>query len=306
MKAGPSICEGVVALLGHPVFHSLSPQMQNAAFLASGIPYCYIAFDVRPGLLAAAVAGMKALGFRGANVTIPHKVEVMNHLDEVEATAAEIGAVNTIVVGTHGKLVGYNTDAAGLLEALRCDTSFDSRDKSALILGAGGAARACAFALASAGVRNVVIVNRSLANAVSLEKALRKAYPACEVSTIVSTPESEMTSLVPFTTLEQAHLVINATPLGLWPEWTGQSPLRRDYLRLLPEDCVVVDLVYRPARTRLLEDAAGRGLRTVSGLSILLHQGALAFELWTGKPAPLDVMRAAIDHQRPVSEVNEE
>lgn len=328
MKIGARgrVFEGVVALLGHPVLHSVSPQMQNAAFWASGIPYCYIAFDVKPDLLGSAVEGMKALGFRGANVTIPHKVEIMKHLDEVDTASAQIGAVNTIVADADGRLIGYNTDASGFLEALKSDASFDPCGKNALIFGAGGAARACCFALASAGIEGITIVNRSSVNALSLENALRKAYPTCRVFTIALETEGQtdyapnrvasgiplvgpksqsgvtggagtVSPIPPFprNILEKLDLVVNATPLGLWPEWAGQTPLPRDYLGMVPTECVVADLVYRPVRTPLLKDAARRGLRTVSGLSVLLYQGALAFRLWTAKPAPLDVMKAALD-----------
>ncbi|HHY38359.1 MAG TPA: shikimate dehydrogenase [Clostridia bacterium] len=342
IEAKVCVFEGVVALLGHPVLHSLSPQMQNAAFRASGIPYRYIAFDVKPELLASAVEGMRALGFRGANVTIPHKVEIVKHLDEIDAVAAQIGAVNTIVVDADGRLIGYNTDAGGLLEALKSDASFDPRGKNALIFGAGGAARACCFALASAGIDGITIVNRSSVNALSLANALRKAHPDCKVSTIALESEGQadcaphgatygsgimknaskqengmsdgtgttgLTSPIPHAVLEKLDLVINATPLGLWPEWAGQSPLPRDRLGAVPAECVVVDLVYRPVRTPLLKYAARRGLLTVSGLSILLHQGALAFRLWTAKPAPLDVMKAALNaalgSEEPFSELGE-
>jgi shikimate dehydrogenase len=290
-------CESIVALLGHPIAHSLSPVMQNAGFRALGLPYRYVAFDVKSSVLPMAVAGLKGLGFAGANVTIPHKVEVMNYLDTVDGHAKEMGAVNTIVLEKDGRLSGYNTDAPGLLNALEQDASFCPAGKSALIFGAGGAARAATFALASAGLVSLTIVNRTIDNARSLKDAVAKAYPSCRTSIKTSLSEKgsgqELLLSIP-------DLIINATPLGMWPDRLEKSPLSLedlstlDDLCILAEQCVVVDLVYQPSVTKFLDTMIKRGARAVSGLSVLLHQGAIAFTLWTGKPAPIEAMKISI------------
>lgn len=268
---------GLVALLGHPVQHSLSPLMHNAAFAAGGQNLVYLAFDVKPGDLAAALAGLKALGFRGANVTVPHKEAVIPYLDAVDPVAARIGAVNTIV-NEDRCLKGYNTDGSGFLRSLE-EAGFDPAGKRAVILGAGGAARAVAFALAAAGCGSLVLANRTPERATELAGALAGASLPAPV--VYRLGDAGMRSEV-----EAADLVLNTTSLGMWPR-VEETPLPPDWFR--PGQWVY-DLVYNPLETKFLASARRRGCRVISGLDMLLYQGAAAFTLWTGREAPVAVM----------------
>lgn len=271
---------GVVALLGYPVEHSLSPQMQNAAFSAAGLDLVYLAFAVHPNGLAAAVQGCRALGLRGANVTVPHKQAVIGHLDEVESLAALIGAVNT-VVNNAGRLKGYNTDSSGFLRSLE-EQGFNPQGKRAVILGAGGAARAVAFALADAGCACLTIANRNLERAEALAASLTIYGTSSEVCSLRSAGLASK--------LAGVELVVNAASIGMWPH-LETMPLSAEWLRA---GQWVYDLVYNPRDTKLLQAARQRGCRTLSGLSMLLYQGAEAFTLWTGETPPLAAMRQAL------------
>lgn len=271
---------GLVALIGCPVEHSLSPLMQNAAFAAAGLDLVYLAFTVTPSGLPAALAGLKALGFRGANVTVPHKEAVIKYLDAIDPGAARIGAINTIVVD-NGRLTGYNTDASGFLLSLQ-DAGFDPVGKKAVILGAGGAARAVAFALAGAGCTGLTIANRTLERAGHLGAAL------AGLSVPVKACALEEKELRP--RVEEADLVVNATSAGMAPK-EEVVPLPSTWLHA---GQWVYDLVYNPLETKFLQDARQRGCRVISGLGMLLYQGAAAFTLWTGKPAPVEVMDEAL------------
>ncbi|WP_258359266.1 shikimate dehydrogenase [Moorella sulfitireducens (nom. illeg.)] len=268
---------GLVALIGYPVGHSLSPLMQNAAFASAGLDLVYLAFAVAPPDLPAALAGLKALGFMGANVTVPHKEAVIKYLDAVEPIAARIGAVNTIV-NKDGRLTGYNTDAGGFLRSLR-EAGFDPAGKQAVILGAGGAARAVAFALAGAGCAALTIANRTLEKAGCLAAeltGLKVPVGACNLQ------EEELRPRI-----EGADLVVNATSAGMAPA-VEAVPLPAAWLNSRQW---VYDLVYNPLETKFLRQARQRGCRVISGLGMLLYQGAAAFTLWTGKTAPVEVMR---------------
>ncbi|OIQ60227.1 shikimate dehydrogenase [Neomoorella thermoacetica] len=268
---------GLVALLGHPVQHSLSPLMHNAAFAAGGQNLVYLAFDVEQGDLVAALAGLKALGFRGANVTVPHKEAVIPYLDAVDPVAARIGAVNTIV-NEDRCLKGYNTDGSGFLRSLE-EAGFHPAGKRAVILGAGGAARAVAFALATAGCGSLVLANRTPERATELAGALAGAGLPAPV--VYRLGDAGMRSEV-----EAADLVLNTTSLGMWPR-VEETPLPPDWFR--PGQWVY-DLVYNPLETKFLASARRRGCRVISGLDMLLYQGAAAFTLWTGREAPVAVM----------------
>ncbi|HHV62746.1 MAG TPA: shikimate dehydrogenase [Firmicutes bacterium] len=283
-----------IGIIGHPIGHSLSPIMHNAAFKHLKLDICYLAFDVMPGDLGDAVRGLKALGFLGANVTIPYKVEVARYLDELASEASAIGAVNTIVVKPEGLLVGYNTDAAGFLRALKYDADFEARGKRAVILGAGGAARACVYALASGGAREIVILNRTPERAEKLAEDMRRHFSGAPGEEIAFR-SGDLSSLPggPFVeVVAGADLLVNATSLGMWPESDALSPLPESVP--LASTTVICDLVYRPVATRFIKFGQSRGARVVSGLSVLLHQGALSFRMWTGVDAPLNVMREAL------------
>jgi shikimate dehydrogenase len=263
----------LVGVIGWPVAHSLSPAIHNAAFASLGLDWVYVPLPVAPGSLRAAADGLVSLGFRGANVTMPHKTESADLADDLAEEARQLRAVNTFVV-TGERLHGHNTDAPGFDRFLRRDVGFDPRGRSALVFGAGGAARAAAFALASSGVGGLSVAVREAARAAELLEAVEGT--------------SVRPSVVAFDDAENmsADLVVNATPLGA----DGQTapPLPR-----LAPGVVVIDLLYRPAITPLQAAARAAGAEAHGGLGLLLHQAALSFELWTGTPAPLEVMSAA-------------
>jgi shikimate dehydrogenase len=262
----------LAGVIGWPARHSLSPVIHNAAFEALGLDWAYVPLPVPPDQLAAALAGLRALGFAGANVTMPHKTEAAERIADLSDDAGLLRAVNTIVVGPEG-LAGHNTDAPGFDRFLRRDAGFDPTGRSALLLGAGGVARACALALARGGLA-------------SLEVAVREAARASELRAVLEGLGTAVT-VVPFDGAERSRvdLVINATPLGA----RGESlPLPA-----LGPEVLVVDLLYRPSVTPLQAVARAAGARAFGGLGLLLHQAALSFELWTGQTPSLEVMSAA-------------
>ncbi|MEA2705011.1 MAG: shikimate dehydrogenase [Actinomycetota bacterium] len=269
----------LAAVIGSPVRHSRSPAIHNAAFRALGLDWVYLAFEVAPGEVADALGGMRALGIAGLSVTIPHKEAAAAVVDELSATARALGAANTIVVHEDGVLFGENTDAAGFLASLG-DAGVDPRGQRCVVRGAGGAARAVVWALAVAGADEVAVVPGRHAS-----RAEATARLAGVVGRVGDSSD-----------VGAARIVVNATPLGMAQ---GSSPVQPRGAADLPFDPeslgpgqVVVDLVPSPT-TALLEAAAARGAAVVDGLGMLVHQGALAFQLWTGREAPFDVMRAA-------------
>lgn len=278
----------VFCVLGHPVSHSLSPAMQNRALEAMGLDGVYVAFEVAPEQLAEAVRGLAALGVRGANVTIPHKEAILPLLDRLTPEAALIGAVNT-VVPEGGALVGYNTDAPGFLQALRA-AGGEPAGARVLVLGAGGSARAVGVALARAGA-SLTVANRTVSRGAALAALLNERVCAgCAASVAWSLPALEGASA-------DADILVNTTSLGLFPDVTAMPELPHDVLR---PGLLVMDLIYNPWETRLLAQARARGCRTANGAGMLAWQGALALELWTGRPAPADQMEQVIrDHLAP-------
>jgi shikimate dehydrogenase len=276
----------LVGLMGWPVEHSLSPAMHNAAFAALGLDWAYVPLPVPPDRLGEAVRGLVALGFAGANVTVPHKEAVVPFLDRLTPAAQAIGAVNTILVGPGGELTGDNTDAAGFLADLRAE-GVEPSGRRPLILGAGGAARAVAYALSQAGAELVAIAARNLAKAQRLADGLRaatgKAFLAARL------PE-DLPDLA-----READLIVNATTVGMAPHQADASPWPQD-VPLRPA-WIIYDLVYVPAETLLLRRARAAGARGIGGLGMLVQQGAAAFRLWTGVEPPLAVMRQACEER---------
>jgi shikimate dehydrogenase len=254
-------------LIGNPVAHSLSPVMHNQAFAATGYNGVYLSFRVTDP--AAAIKGIRALNFKGVSVTLPHKVAVMEYLDEVDKTAVRIGAVNTIV-NNQGRLIGYNTDGQGALHALRARTSI--KEKSVALIGAGGAARAIGFGLVAAG-GHVTILSRSRTSGERLAADLQAEF-------------------LPLYAWQQDRyeILINATPVGMHPE-TDATPIPKEELS---ENMVVMDIVYNPLDTQLLKEAAAKKCQTINGVAMFVFQGAHQFELWTGQKAPVDVMQNAV------------
>lgn len=265
-------------VFGDPIRHSRSPVMLNRAFREKGINAAYAAFHVKPQELGAAVAGLRALGFRGANITIPHKVEVMQYLDAIDEGARVAGAVNTIV-NDDGKLTGYNTDGIGYVRSLKEETGIALSGAKVLMIGAGGAARGVAYALAQEGAQRIYIANRTVERAVELASTIGAFTEAAGLKT-------EDAGDV----MSEVALVVNTTSVGMSPK-VEETPLPAE---LLHEGLLVSDLIYNPRVTRLMQDAEQAGARTHGGMGMFIHQGACAFELWTGQPAPVEAMREVV------------
>jgi len=269
-------------VLGNPVEHSLSPAIHNAAFQKLGLNFVYLAFRVED--LAGAIRGIRALGnVRGFSVTIPHKVAVISYLDEVETTAKHIGSVNTIVA-ENGKLTGYNTDASGALRALQ-EAGVSLKGQKVLMLGSGGAARAIAFALgADAGVAALTILGVDEQERRGLVKDLR-------AKTSLQVEDGPISQETLRRSLKDSQIVLHCTPVGMHPQVNETSVPGS----LLTPDLTVMDIVYNPLETRLLREAKEAGCRTIRGLEMFLNQAIAQFELWTGQPAPADVMRTVME-----------
>jgi shikimate dehydrogenase len=268
-----------VGLIGWPVEHSVSPAMHNAAFEALGLDWRYDLLPVRPGELGRDLRELVEQGYRGFNVTVPHKVEALGLAQNVDAAAKVIGAANTLTVREGGDLWAVNTDAPGLWRDLN-ERAVAQPPADALILGTGGSARAVAYALLTGGWR-VHVLSRELERA---EAFAREFEP---VGTIAPLQRRNLPSLV-----AESALIVNCTPVGMWPHadaspWPDEAPI--------PSASTVYDLVYNPPRTVLMAQAEVAGARAIGGLGTLVWQGALAFELWTGQEPPLDVMRAAAE-----------
>jgi shikimate dehydrogenase len=273
----------VCGIIGDPIEHSLSPAMQNAAFAELNLDYVYVPLRLPRGAAAMGAEAMRALGLRGLNVTVPHKVDIMGFLDSIDPQARRIGAVNTIV-NERGRLVGYNTDAAGFMQGLASHNIGVSK-ADVVMIGAGGAARAVAFSLSEGGA-NITILNRDTERAESLAREVSAAEgPVVSHGALT---DAELESRLP-----GATLLVNATSIGMHPA-VEVSPCPRHLLR---RDLAVYDIVYNPRETLLLRDAAECGAVAVNGVEMLVGQGARAFELWTGLPAPVALMRAVVTEE---------
>ena len=285
------------AVLGHPIKHSASPALQNAGLAALGLNWRYLAFDVPPVLLRDALAGAKAMRFVGLNLTVPHKLLACDMVDTLDESAATWGAVNTIrfeaqdgagawvplhclggVLPGEVRARGFNTDADALVRSLRQSLGLELAGMKVLLLGAGGAGRVAALKLATERVAHLFLVNRTQAKAEALAEEIRRRCPPAAVT--VGYPASRV------------DLVLNATSLGLGTE----DPAPFDAAQFsLSSAGAAYDMIYRPAETRFLRDAKAAGCRTANGLGMLLYQGAQALEIWTGRPAPVEVMRRALE-----------
>lgn len=266
----------VVGIIGDPVAHSLSPAMHNAAFSALAMDWVYVPFPVAPTSLGQAIRGLRALGIAGVNVTVPHKEAVLRYLDGSSELARRVGAVNTIVHRS-GQLWGENTDVYGVRQALR---AVRLRGASAMVVGAGGAARAVLVALEQAGVRRVILANRTVARARRVARQLGTPTFFIDVHDLGALEDPRL--------LAHVRLVVNTTSVGLHGE--GFFPLNVD---ATPAECVFFDLVYG-RRTEFLGRAQAAGRLTIDGTEMLLYQGAAAFRLWTGRRPPVEVMRDAL------------
>ena len=269
----------IVGLIGHPVEHSFSPPMHNAAFAELGLDYAYVAFDVNPDDLKSAVDGAKSLNIKGFNVTIPHKIEVMQYLDELDEVARLIGAVNTI---DFKNLKGYNTDGIGAVRAIEEVTSI--KDKNVVVAGAGGASRAISFYLAKFGAGSMTILNRNANKAKDLAGDVLKSDLIGDVG---ADSISEIDSY-----LKDADILVDTTPLGMDPHVNDEPIAKSDAMH---DGLVVFDAVYNPNETVLLKEAIKAGAKPVYGIKMLLYQGAESFKIWTGRDAPIDVMEKALN-----------
>lgn len=268
----------VLGVIGDPVAHTASPAMHNAAIAALGLDYAYVAFHVRPQGLPAAIDGMRALGLAGLNVTVPHKVAVMDLVDEVAEEARVIGAVNT-VAPIDGRLVGYNTDAYGVMESLRVQGGLEAMPPRVALLGAGGAARAVLYGLLQRPeIEQVLLLNRTVERAEALARDLD--------------PGGKRVVVGPLTgPVADVGLLINSTSIGMHPH-EDASPLPAG--TVLGPHTTVLDIVYKPLQTRLLRQAEKAGAPALNGLGMLAYQGARSFEIWTGVKPPVEVMMQGI------------
>ncbi|MDP7415708.1 MAG: shikimate dehydrogenase [Dehalococcoidales bacterium] len=267
----------ICGIIGDPIEHTMSPVMHNAAFKELGIDGWYLPFRVRAADLAEAIGGLRALNIRGLNVTIPHKTAVIPFLDKLDSSVERIDAVNTIV-NDGGVLTGYNTDVAGFLQAL-LEKGIEPAGKNVVILGAGGAAKGISFILAERGA-HPVILNRHLDRAEELARRIIRALK----QEIKARSLSEVNLAA---ALAKADILVNTTSVGMVPG-VEDTPVPA---KLLRSGLVVFDIVYNPIKTRLLREAEAAGARTIDGLYMLVWQGALAFEKWTGRKPPVNLMR---------------
>jgi shikimate dehydrogenase len=278
-----------LGVFGDPVAHSLSPQVQNAALRETKIDGQYARFQISPNELRQALNRLRTLSFIGANLTVPHKIAALEFVDDLDESALRIGAVNTLKID-NGQVRGFNTDGKGFSRAIREEFSVDLRDLRIMILGAGGAARAIALQCAKESCERLVIANRTFEKAKKLADDLRDLFAGPRVLGPVARLQAIAWEESAFRfQIANVDLIVNATPLGL--NRSDPSPIPS---RLLAPHLMIYDTVYSERRTPFISAALEAGARGANGLSMLLHQGALAFEIWFGREAPIDAMRAAL------------
>ena len=266
----------IVGLIGHPVEHSFSPPMHNAAFKVLNMDWAYVAFDVNPSNLNSAIEGAESLGIKGFNVTIPHKIEVMKYLDEIDEVASLIGAVNTI---DFKNMKGYNIDGIGAVKAIEEATSIKNR--KVVVAGAGGASRAISFYIAKYGAESLTILNRNV------EKAQRLADDINLIDEVKADSIKNIKNHV-----ADADILIDTTPVGMHPNVDDDDAIVS--AEDMHEDLVVFDAVYNPNQTSLIKEAIKANAKPVYGIKMLLYQGAESFRIWTGQNPPVDVMEDAL------------
>lgn len=265
-------------VIGDPIRHSKSPVMLNRAFREAGINGAYAAFHVTPDKLGEAIAGIRALGFRGLNVTIPHKIEVMKYLDDIHPGAKAAGAVNTIV-NEDGRLIGYNTDGIGYVRSLKEEAEPNLAGRRIVVLGAGGASRGILWALAQENPAKLMLANRTEDKARELAGAFASEF---EIEPVAWSELREACG--------SADVVINTTSVGMSPN-ADATPIDPSWLK---PGAVASDLIYNPLKTKFVREAEAGGCRGHGGLGMFIYQGAYAFEYWTGQSAPVGVMREAV------------
>ncbi len=273
----------LLGVIGDPIRHSLSPAMHNPALVWLGLNYRYLPFHVKPADLSAAVQGFRAMGMVGFNATIPHKEALLAEMDWLHPLAQWIGAVNTVAIDDDGTLRGYNTDAQGFTDDLADHFSGELESTSVVILGAGGAARGVVVGLLEAGVNRITIANRTPKRGERLIDDLGTHYPWAELAAVPLELGPGKPCNPP---LDGCGLLVNTTSMGMVGEGSGMIDLQQ-----LPDTAFVYDIVYTPHRTPLLQAAEARGLKVANGLGMLIHQGARAFEIWTGHKMPIERVR---------------
>lgn len=264
-------------VIGDPIGHTISPAMHNAAFKALNLDYVYVPFRVTREDLKDAVKALHVLNIRGFNVTIPHKVDIIPLLDEIDEFAQKIGSVN-VVVNDNNTLIGYNTDAHGFLYSL-LDQGIELEGQKVIVLGAGGASRSICFALAERGA-SLTVLNRTPAKAAKFAAEMSETM-GMSIQVMALTEEHLAAAL------DTGNILINTTSVGMSPHADASLVSQN----ILKPHMTVVDIVYNPYKTKLLYEAEKAGARTISGIDMLIWQGALAFEIWTGKQAPINIMR---------------
>ncbi len=282
---GVKATTNIYGIFGHPVKHSLSPDMHNSAFNTLGLNSVYVAFDIAPDNIEEANRAIRVMGIKGINITIPHKQTIISFLDEVSPDAKLTGAVNT-VKNENGKLWGFNTDVGGFLRAIREDLDFSPEGNTLFLIGAGGAARAVLSAFCMNGGAVVYIADIIQAKAIELANQFKANFQNITIETV---------SLEDQNILEQkfgeADILVNASPAGMDGVGSHDIPLTS-----LNKNAVVYDLVYKPPNTKLLNDAKELGHKASGGLTMLLYQGAESFEIWTGERAPVEIMKKALGY----------
>lgn len=274
----------IYCIIGDPIGHSLSPVMQNAAFIASGINSVYVSFRVKSENISESIKGLVSLGIKGFNITVPHKTRIMDYLGTISETARIVGAVNTVVINDN-VLEGHNTDVQGFIDSIKEVTGEIRFPESVCIIGAGGAARSVVYALGKLSeVSEIHIMNRTLSKADSLAAEL-ESITGKKITPTDNSLDSQK-KIIP-----SSGMVVNTTSIGMWPS-IDESPVKDN--ELFRKGQIVCDIVYNPVITRFLNDARKAGALTIDGTGMLLHQGAKAFEIWTGKKAPVDIMRNAV------------
>lgn len=275
----------VYGIFGHPVKHSLSPDMHNSAFSILGLNSVYVAFDIDPENIEEATKAIRVMGIKGINITIPHKQTIIPYLDEISPDAKLTGAVNT-VKNENGKLSGYNTDVGGFLRAIREDLDFSPEGKTLFLIGAGGAARAILSAFCMNGGKVVYIADIIQDKALELANQFKANFQNIAIETLSLEDQKILEQK-----FDEADILVNASPAGMDGVGSHNIPLRS-----LNKNAVVYDLVYKPLNTKLLTDARELGHKASGGLSMLLYQGAESFKIWTGERAPVEVMKKALGY----------
>ena len=288
----------VLGVIGDPIEHTFSPAMHNAGLNELGLNYIYLPFHVKEDMLGECIQGAKAMGIKGLNVTIPHKSNVIKHLDDIDSVASMIGAVNTIQFiydednessnqdnGINVRTKGFNTDGYGCVRAIEEKTSI--KDKKVSITGAGGAARAVAFQIANSGIDELSILNRNLSKAQSLANDLKTNLKSIDIDISINAYDLEELKRE----LSDSDIFIDTTPIGMYPNVDDKPVASAD---MLHEDLLVNDIVYTPMKTSLIREAELANAEVVYGYKMLLYQGIRSFEIWLGREAPVEVMEKAL------------